>query len=546
MSRLLVALLGIGVAAIGISAWRSHRDLRRWLAADPAALRRALRAALAAGTLGCVVAALSLSGGQPPHPSGAAADVILALDTSRSMDARDTAPSRLRRALRVARRVVEASAGSGARLGLVLFAGDAYVALPLTQDADALWTYLRTIDTDMITRPGSDLARALEVASSVFDPDSSRPREILLLSDGEHAGRSLDRVLPRLTTLGVRVVTVGFGLRDGTTIPDRGNQPLVDAGGVTVESRRRDATLLRIARATGGHYRRDFEERPEAGELLPAPQARPRSQQREIDPTERSVERWGSLALVLLGAEILLSAAPLRPRWLRLGGLRGPAAIGLLLLVGVSSLGLRPWSLLSEGDALLEKGDARGALRLYQAYERRHGRDPVTRIRVGNAHFRLGDRERAATQFLSALRALGPEDREARFVASFNLGVSALALGHFEAARDAFWQALLDEPDHLEAKFNYEWALERIPPEPDVPMPPTPRSRESDGGTEPDLKTRPERSAHGPDAGAPAPDLEETERWLSALEEDPEEPLRRQIAATLGSGPSRGARGQTW
>lgn len=551
MTRLLWILWLASVAAICVSSWRSHRDLRRWLGNDPAGIRRATRAALATASLACVLVALSLADREPPRLSAAGADIVLTLDVSRSMDAEDTAPSRLRRALHTARQVVEASAGSGLRLGLVLFAGGAYIALPLTQDTDALWTYLRTIDSEMISRPGSDLAQALEVASSVFDPDSSRPREILLLSDGEHAGKSLDRILPRLTTLGVHVVAVGFGSPEGATIPDRGNRPFVDAGGVTVESRRRDATLLRIARVTGGLYRRDFEERPEASELLPPPRALPPGERRDLDPAERRVRRWISLALALLGTEILLSLAhpglaALRVLRVLPGERSRGLATALAVAVGVAGLGLGSFGLLSQGDALLEKGDSRGALKIYRAYERRHGRDPLTRIRVGNARFRLGDLERAATQFLSALRGLEPEDGEARFVASFNLGVTALALRHLETARDAFWDALLEQPGSFEAKFNYEWALERIPPEPDVPIPPTPEAREGDRGAEPDLKTRPERSATGDDSGAPTPDLVDTERWLSELEENPAEPLRRQIAAALGDRPSSAAPEQTW
>jgi tetratricopeptide (TPR) repeat protein len=166
---------------------------------------------------------------------------------------------------------------------------------------------------------------------------------------------------------------------------------------------------------------------------------------------------------------------------------------------------------------------------------------------MGNAHYRLEESERAALQFQSALRDLRPEDRLARFVASFNLGVAYLRLERFGPARDEFWSALRERPDSIEAKFNYEWASERVPPDPEIPMPPTPRELEgSEGSDQAEVETESEAGAHGRERGAPTLGREEAERWLETLQEQPGEPLRREIASELEGAPARRGGGPTW
>lgn len=524
----------IGLVVVG--AVRSHRELVRWLGRDESAARRAVRALCLSAAAIAVAGALVAASREPPRLSGAGADVVLAIDVSRSMGAHDTAPSRIRRALRTAERVVEA--GAGVRLALVLFAGEAYVALPLTQDSDALLTYLRAIDTEIISRPGTNLARALSTSARVFDPDSSRPRQVILLTDGEDHGAGLEDALADLRSLGVRVVAVGYGTPEGGYVPGLGNEPLRDARGRAVESRRVDHVLRRVAAATGGTYHREFEQSPSASLLLPDPQALPVDDAPEAE-AKAEWELWLAIAALLLLLELALSAGFRMPRALTV---RAAAAALALSLVGIG-----PWDRLAEGDAYLEQGQARRALSLYRAYERGGGSTPASRIRIGNAHYRLSDPERAATQYQSALRDLRLDDRRARFVASFNLGVSYLNLKRFGPARDEFWSALREQPDSIEAKFNYEWASERVPPDPDIPMPPTPQRAEGSRGSEAgEMETESELSAHGREQGEPTLEREEAERWLETLEERPGEPLRREITGELEETPGRRRDGPTW
>lgn len=541
MTRAAYALAAVVALLALASALRGNAEIARWLGADPWPRARFARAAALAACSAAVAWAFALAFGMPPRLSTAGADVVIALDTSRSMDARDTAPSRLRRALRLARRVVEAS--DGVRISLVLFAGEAYAALPLTQDQDALLIYLNAIDSDLVSRPGTDLAAALRVAGAAFDPRSARKRQVLLLSDGEHGGGDLDSALGSLAALGARVVAVGFGGTEPAPVPGPGGDTLLDDAGRAVNSARADGVLRRVAQATDGAYFRELEDDPAPSRLLPSPAALAETNTSEAEPpAARAVDALAAAAALLLAAELALSFGRRRARASR--RLAGALAAGLALTL----LGVGPTSWLAEGDALLALGQPREALALYRRAERYLGETPQTQLRVGNAQFRLGELDAAAAAWLASLRRLEPSDRSERFAASFNLGTVLIARERYGEARDALWGAMLEDPDDLEAKFNYEWALARIQPEPDVPVPPSPSPTDahdaSDASRGEQRMKEPQRSERREHNAEPI-SRAEAERWLRGLQERVDEPLRKQMAAETKPG-ERPPGGQSW
>jgi tetratricopeptide (TPR) repeat protein len=429
--------------------------------------------------------------------------------------------------------------GEGIRMGLVLFAGEAFAALPLTQDRDALLTYLMGVDADLISRPGTDLGRALRVAANVFDPASTRPRAILLLSDGEHAGGALDGPLQDLRSRRVRVSGVGFGTPAGAIVPGPGPDPLRDVDGQPIRSRRVDAILTRVSVETGGRFRIETEGAPDPDDLLP-PQP---SKAEEAESPDARFPLWVLLAALALAAEILLSSTAKRPSAATIQRLATTA-----LAVGLLAAGMESW--LREGDTQLRKGNAREALSLYRRVERTTGPSPSTQVRVGNALYRLGRRNAASAAFFEALREPEATDEETRFVATFNLGTTLLAQEHYREARDALWTALRVRPDRLDAKFNYEWAVERIEPDEDVARGGTGRDRETERST--DAEDSLEASSGGASVSEererhPAQlTEEEAERWLRSIEEDPIEPLRQQMAGQIQPGGGRPPGGQSW
>jgi tetratricopeptide (TPR) repeat protein len=344
--------------------------------------------------------------------------------------------------------------------------------------------------------------------------------------------------------MGAQVIAVGYGSSEGGAVPGQLAQAeAVRRGEVTV-SRRDDALLRRIAAETGGVYFREIEQRPTTATLLPPP--RP-SAEPEPKAGGDPLLPWLWAAGLALLAELWLSGqSGLRLRLPRLRRSRRLAA-ATLAGVAIASTGIGPFSSwLEDGDAALAANKPDEALALYREAERARGGDAGTQIRIGNALFRLQRIEQSASAYLEALRALGPDDREARFVASFNLGNALVAQKHYEEARDAYWSALLAMPDSTEAKFNYEFAVEKI-----LELPPVPETEPSDDAQRESEQPQPGEAGDAPGRGEPQPapgglDEREAQAWLETLEEPVGDALERQITNEFDGKPRARPGGKTW
>lgn len=182
-------------------------------------------------------------------------DVVFALDCSRSMLATDVQPNRLRRAKLAMLHFVRTQ-GRG-RVGLVAFAGSAFLQCPLTLDYDAFADTLDAVDDKTIPLAGTDVGRALREANHAMEKGSRR-KLIVLLTDGEDLESHGVQTARELATNGVVVFTIGVGTPTGTEIriTDAAGQTelLRDSSGEVVRSRLDEPTLRAIAEATGGSY----------------------------------------------------------------------------------------------------------------------------------------------------------------------------------------------------------------------------------------------------------------------------------------------------
>ncbi|HXZ85660.1 MAG TPA: VWA domain-containing protein [Myxococcota bacterium] len=537
-----LAALAVALCA-GQAALRSRRELRVWLGLDPLGGRRLARAAALALGAALLALGLRLALATPEQLSGEGADVVIAIDVSESMDVTDVAPSRLRRAQRTAERVVEAAKAE--RLALVVFSGQAFIALPLTQDRDAVLTYLRALDSSTISVRGTELGRGLAEAARAFDPRSSRPRSVLLLSDGEDFGPAPEPELAELRALGVRVVAVGYGTEEGGPVPGQAAQTESVRVGEPPVSQRNDGLLSHIASETGGAYFRESEDRPAPSALLPLDAAHADRAAAEPEP-EPEPDRHGadSLTLVLAFAAVCL-ASELALSWAPLGSRR--ALRPALALVALALGGFGPSSDVSRGDAALAADNPADALSYYREAEATHPSDARLEVRIGNALYRLQRMDQAASAYLEALRSVEPDDAETRFAASFNLGNAFVAKQHFEEARDAYWTALLARPGSLEAQFNYEWAQSHVLPTPPVP-PPEPSTapkRDNKSSGKGDAKEpQPRPSDARPEKGTL--DEREAAHWLDSLEEPVGDALRQEITNASGGRARARPGGKTW
>ncbi len=184
-------------------------------------------------------------------------DIVVALDTSLSMLAEDIKPNRLERAKM---EIIDLIRGlKGDRVGIVVFAGDAFALCPLTVDYDAALMFANAIDVNMVSEPGTALSRAISASTALFDETSRHDKAVIIITDGEsHEGDPIQQAkLSR--DMGTKIYTIGIGNPSGEPIPIKGSGGKVegykkDNRGETVMTRLNEDILIEIARSSGGRY----------------------------------------------------------------------------------------------------------------------------------------------------------------------------------------------------------------------------------------------------------------------------------------------------
>jgi Ca-activated chloride channel homolog len=185
-------------------------------------------------------------------------DIMVALDVSNSMLAEDLAPNRLERAKLEIGRLIRGLDGD--RIGLVAFAGDAFVQAPLTVDYGAALLFLNSMTTDLLSVQGTDMGIALTTALDAFDEGASRDQRVLVVvTDGEDHEGEIEAAIERAQQAGVQINTVGIGSPGGVPIPEfdgngRRTGFMRDDEGNVVTTRLEEGVLRQIAEATGGRY----------------------------------------------------------------------------------------------------------------------------------------------------------------------------------------------------------------------------------------------------------------------------------------------------
>jgi Ca-activated chloride channel family protein len=183
-------------------------------------------------------------------------DIMIALDVSNSMLAEDIKPSRLEMSKQAISKLID-NLGND-RLGIVIFAGNAYMQLPITTDYSAAKMFLTSIDTKIVPTQGTAIGEAIEMSEGAFD-DETHSRAIIIISDGEnHEDDALDAA-KKTSEKGIIVYTVGMGLPEGAPIPEynKYNQMVgykKDRAGSTVVTKLDEAMLQQIASAGKGVY----------------------------------------------------------------------------------------------------------------------------------------------------------------------------------------------------------------------------------------------------------------------------------------------------
>ena len=196
-------------------------------------------------------------------------DLMIALDVSSSMQAEDVAPNRLERAKNEVKKLIGQL--SGDRVGLILFAGDAFIQCPLTTDYDAVRLFLDVAEPSLIPTPGTDFEMAFETALKAFGPSSAqrtaegtptsasgRTRAMLYISDGENHRGSIDYIMRTARQRNIVLFSAGVGEQSGARIPiyENGQQTGFqrDQNGQIVNTRLQEDVLTDLAQ-DGAYFR---------------------------------------------------------------------------------------------------------------------------------------------------------------------------------------------------------------------------------------------------------------------------------------------------
>lgn len=179
-------------------------------------------------------------------------EIIIALDVSNSMLAQDFSPNRLERAKRSIARLVDQLGDD--RIGLIVFAGDAFIQLPVTSDYVSAKLFLNSINTGVVPKQGTAIGKAISTAMRSYSLQSERSRAVIIISDGENHEDNPIEAATTASQMGIKVYTVGIGSPQGSPISLPDGNMMKDKDGNMVVTRLDEKTLEDIAKAGNGIY----------------------------------------------------------------------------------------------------------------------------------------------------------------------------------------------------------------------------------------------------------------------------------------------------
>lgn len=426
-----LALILIPVFA-GLYYWSQQRSdrliarivaprLKEQLAGAVSVGRRALRAVLILASLALIIVALARpqKGYAEREITQKGRDVIIAVDTSRSMLATDVTPTRLARAKLLAQDLMRLMPAD--RVGLVAFAGSAFLQAPLTLDQGAVLNSLDELDTNVIPKGGTNIAAAIREAEAAFGKGEGHTRALVILTDGEELDTDGITAARQAASKGIRIFTVGIGSSEGSLIPIRGERGGTDFvrdpnTGKPVQSRLDESRLKEIATVTGGFY---VPLSPDAARTIFEKGVLPLEEATMASMTARQpIERYEWP----LGAAIALLAV-----WMIVGDRRRrPAALRMVAWLAVAALGMAGTANAQTGVQAYEAGDYDKALENFSQQLQTQPDSEKLQYNAGTAAYKKGEYGKAVDYFTKAILS---KDKTLREEASYNLGNALVRRG---------------------------------------------------------------------------------------------------------------------
>ena len=402
-------------------------------------------------------------------------DIVVAVDTSKSMLAADIAPNRLTRAKLAALELMQLARSD--RLGLVAFAGSAFLQCPLTIDDAAFRQSVEALDVNIIPEGGTALAEAIDTAQSAFK-EGDNHRVLVLMTDGEDHDSGALEAAQKAAQAGLKIYTIGIGTAEGELlrIKNAQGQPdyIRDEQGNVVKSHLNERLLQEIASATDGGFYLPLRGAKTMDTLYEQGLAKlPKSehQQKLVKQFEERYHWPLGLAIVLLLTEILVPERKREPK-LNLSGIvpakvtASGTAILLFALILANNASGSPSSALREYKA----GKYDDALKEYQKLLQKNADDPRLHFNAGTAAYRDHQFDEAAKQFNEAVAS---PDLKLQQLSYYNRGNAQYWLGEKNpdpSKRTDLWEKSLKDyelsmklnPQDADAKFNHDFVKKRL------------------------------------------------------------------------------------
>ena len=401
-------------------------------------------------------------------------DLLIAVDTSRSMLSNDVQPNRLERVKLVSQDLINELQGD--RVGLIAFAGRAFLQAPLTIDYDAVFEAIRDLDTKTIPEGGTNISSAIDLAAQSFGKSAVRNRALIIFTDGEELSGDAVKTAKAAADAGVRIFTVGVGTAQGSLIPISGEDGetafVKDSAGQVVKSKLDEKRLREIAQATGGFYL-PLENGPRTmQQIYTEGLAKMQAAEMDVRLSRRPIERYEwplGAALVALAFSILVRERKrVREKIYVSTPTKVTAATAVLMIIFCQfAFGAAP------GLDAYRGGKFEDAYGQFQQTLKSHPQsraEEKLQFDSGAASYKLEDYNKALESFSQALLS---RDTGLQSKSHYNLGntlyergetqkIDDKKLGDWTNALDHYEQALKLEPQNKEAKENYDYVKRKI------------------------------------------------------------------------------------
>jgi Ca-activated chloride channel homolog len=444
----LILLFGMKRRKKILSRYASNRGLAA-IAHDVDPKRRWIRAGLILSSMALITVALSgpQYGYKWETVERRGIDIMIALDCSKSMLAKDVSPNRLERAKRKIYDLLDMLQGD--RIGLVAFAGTAFLQCPLTLDYQAFDIFLKALSPDEMPVGGTDIPDAVTTAISGFQKKVASKKAIILITDGGSTQGDPVKAARLAQKDGIKLFCIGVGGKEGVPVPDEHGGFIKDSAGNIVMTRLDEATLEKMAAITGGTYVRSI-----AGDLdldtIYKKEIRGQMKLATLSSRRKQVweDRYQWLlapAILALLVELFLSDRKKTIVLLLMAGLLLPAGQARAAAVN---------TIIRRGMAAYEKKDYHKALKLFIDAQLEKPDLPEIYYNIGNADYKIGKYDAARQNYKQALKT---KNKTLCEKSRYNLGNTAYRQGKFKDAVSNYQAALKIDPNDTQAKENLDF-----------------------------------------------------------------------------------------